>query len=76
MDAKIKVVGGTGINGYFTVNGVRVGRVVGYRGRDHKGVVANFRVLLDDGREIADGYSYYRDIVRDLPHILSEAGII
>ena len=73
---KIKVVGGTGINGYFTVDGVRMGRVFGCRSRDRNGVHANFGIKLDDGRVIATGYSYYAETVKVIPHHLKEAGVI
>lgn len=72
---KIKVVGGTGLNGYLTVNGVRVGRLVGHRSHGKHGVEADYGVRLDDGRVIAEGYSYYADLVRDLPLILAEQGV-
>lgn len=73
----IEVVGGMTLNNRIIVNGVRIGRFTGSgRCRDHKGTYFTCGIRLDDGREVdLSGYSYFADVLKNLPHELAQLGV-
>ncbi len=53
-------------------DGNRIGKIVGCRDRDKEGAIhTSFAILLDNGNRIElDHYSYFRDVVKHIQHIL------
>lgn len=54
------------------VNGIRVGEIVGERGRNAYYVSADFGFWMDNGKRFDLGASYYRDAKREVIRIIEE----
>ncbi len=74
----VEVVGGMTLNNEIRVGGVRIGKFRGTgRTRDWSGCVDfSCRICLDNGPEIdMSGYSYFADVLKNLPQVLQDNGV-